>query len=259
MSADDYDAIESADLADMAIDELKDAIKPLLAALSRGDAMTRTYVDTGRNIQSQRVFVSGINQGMVLDEEPPPDEVIEAIEALPSSTVRRVVREVADRVRATLVRAPAWLIGPDPEAVLTEREIWDLFFAIPRVDRPATDEFTAMLEARGYVVAGVIDPPDNERARLFMDLNGRAPDNPPTWIELRRLAELDAHPHALMYLAHKFGIDISSGFEPSAQLRADGELISDDEGDDLGAETDATLMGEAESWFRERAGTEEST
>ena len=160
---------------------------------------------------------------------------------------------VAAQVRATLVRefsVPLRLLGHEPSQTLTEREIWEMFFAVPRADRPASDEFTAALEAHGYVVAGVIDPPDNERARLFMDLNGRDLTNPPTWMELRRLAELDAHPQALVFLAHKFGIDISGSFEPTAQLRAD------DEGDDLGAETDAMMMGEAESWFREKVNAE---
>ena len=178
--------------------------------------MSRTYVDMRWNVRTQRVFVTGINQGMVLDEEPLPDGGIEAIDALGSSTIGRVVDEVRARIAAVCTRASNTVAA---EVIVN----YALGQPLP------------------------MDQDTLERAELFRDLNSRSLDNPPTWMELRRMAELDAHPHALVFLAHKFGIDISSGFEPTAQLRAD------DEGDDLGAETDAMLgMGEAESWFREK-------
>ena len=80
---------------------------------------------------------------------------------------------------------------------------------------------------------------------LLEDFHARDPSDTPTWVELRQLVEFGAHPLDILVLMERFGIEGS--FEPTAQLRAD------DEGDDLGAETDAMLgMGEAEEWFREK-------
>ena len=68
----------------------------------------------------------------------------------------------------------------------------------------------------------------------------------PTWRELRDLAEGGVGPWVIAAIMREHGIE--GPFEPTAQLRAE-----DDEGDDLGTETDAMLgMGEAEGWFRER-------
>ena len=93
-------------------------------------------------------------------------------------------------------------------------------------------------------------PPD-EGERLFAEISGRP--TAPSWLELRRLAELGEPPWRISYLLSLHDMDPSGAFEPTAQLR------TDDEGDDLGADTDEMLgMGEAESWFREKVNTEET-
>lgn len=87
---------------------------------------------------------------------------------------------------------------------------------------------------------------DSEVADFYQSLLDRDLGNPPTWVELRRLAEFGTHLDGVRYLMVRHGMDPT--FEPTAPLR------DADDTDTLGAETDAMLgMGEAEEWFREKA------
>jgi len=83
-------------------------------------------------------------------------------------------------------------------------------------------------------------------------------NTPPTWRELRRLAEDGLHPASIMAICRRHHMEY---LEPTAQLRQESDDQVDDEleleGEDLGVDTDDMLgMGEAETWFREH--TEES-
>jgi hypothetical protein len=104
-----------------------------------------------------------------------------------------------------------------------------------------------------------LDPARYPRAAKIAKI--MASSTPPTWLELRRLAEDGEHPAVIMSICRTHGMEY---LEPTGQLRQENDDQADDQvvdaednyeidEEELGVETDEMLgMGDAETWIRER-------